>query len=150
LVRDSWATGVNPLAVDDRRARLLQRLKNELALGEEELGRINAALEAEFATLRNAGPPGGAAAVEDIREQVRFRIAKVLRVVLTPEKYKRYEELQRQRPTGPRRATLWAYEGGVLVPYEVRLGLSDGNVTEITDGLAEGTNIVLRVREVAP
>jgi HlyD family secretion protein len=150
LVRDSWATGVNPLAVADRRGRLLERLKGELELGAEELGKINAALEAEFATLRNAGPPGSAPPVEDIREQVRLRIAKVLRAVLTPEKYKRYEDLQRQRPTGARRATLWAYEEGALVPYEVRLGLSDGSFTEITDGLAEGTNIVLRVREAVP
>jgi HlyD family secretion protein len=116
LVRDSWASGVNPLAVADRRGRLLARLKNELELGEEELRKIGAALEAELATLRNAGPPGTAPAQEDIREQVRMRVAKVLREVLAPEKYKRYEELQRQRPTGPRRATVWTYEGGALVP----------------------------------
>jgi hypothetical protein len=31
----------------------------------------------------------------------------------------------------------------------VRLGLSDGSVTEIRDGLPEGANVVLRVREIA-
>jgi hypothetical protein len=30
------------------------------------------------------------------------------------------------------------------------LGLADGNVTEVVDGLPEGANVVLRVREGAP
>lgn len=149
LVRDNWATGVNPFAGSDRRARLLARLKDELELGQDELSKIDAGLEAEFAAIRNAaGAAGTATAQEDMREQARLRIAKVLRAVLTPEKYKRYEELQRQRPTGPRRGTLWTYEGGVLVPYEVRLGLSDGQLTEIVDGLPEGAQVVVRVREI--
>lgn len=150
LVRDSWSTGVNPLAVGDRSARLLARLKEQLELGEEELGKIRAALEAEFATIRNASAPGTAAPQEDVREQARMRIAKVLRAVLTPEKYKRYEELQRQRPSGPRRATLWTYEHGTFVPHEVRLGLADSSMTEVSEGLPEGANVVMRVRETAP
>ncbi len=151
LVRDTLAAGVNPLAVGERGARLIERMRDELALTEEEIGKIRAALDAEFAAIRNAGPPGAAqAANDDIREQVRLRIAKVMRAVLSPEKYKRFEELARQRPTGPRRATVWTYEQGALLPHEVRLGLADGNVTEITDGLAEGANVVVRVREIAP
>ena len=57
--------------------------------------------------------------------------------------------MARQRPSGPHRVTLWAYENGTLVPREVRLGLADGNVTEVVDGLPEGANVVLRVREGA-
>jgi HlyD family secretion protein len=148
-VRDNWSSGVNPFGAGDRRARLLARLKDQLELSDEEIGKINAALEAEFAAIRSAGPPGTAAPPEDVREQVRMRIAKVLRAVLPPEKYKLYENLQRQRPTGPRRATLWTYEGGLLEPREVRLGLSDATMTEITDGLPEGTQVVMRVRELA-
>ena len=30
-----------------------------------------------------------------------MRIAKVLRSVLSPDKYKKYEEMARQRPSGP-------------------------------------------------
>ena len=150
LVRDTWSTaGVNPLATGDRRARLLTRLKDQLELAEEELAKIDAGLEAEFAAIRSASAAGTATAQEDMREQARLRIAKVLRSVLSPEKYKRYEEIQRQRPTGPRRGTLWTYENGALWPHEVRLGLSDGTVTEVTDGLPEGANVVLRVREIA-
>ena len=150
LVRDTWSTaGVNPLATGDRRARLLTRLKDQLELAEEELAKIDTGLEAEFAAIRSASAAGTATAQEDMREQARLRIAKVLRSVLSPEKYKRYEEIQRQRPTGPRRGTLWTYENGALWPHEVRLGLSDGTVTEVTDGLPEGANVVLRVREIA-
>ncbi|HYJ57845.1 MAG TPA: efflux RND transporter periplasmic adaptor subunit [Methyloceanibacter sp.] len=148
LARDGWSTGA-VLAGGDRGARLLQRLKEQLELSEEELDEIRAALEAEFAAIRNAGPPALGVAQEDMREQARLRIAKVLRAALAPEKYKKYEEMARQRPGGPRRATLWTYSDGAFWPHEVRLGLADGTVTEIREGLAEGAQVVLRVREVA-
>jgi HlyD family secretion protein len=148
IARDAWSTGA-VLATGDRRGRLLQRLREQLDLSEEEIGRINAALDAEFATIKNAGPPAAGVSQEDMREQARMRIAKVLRAVLAPEKYKKYEELARQRPGGRRRATVWTYADGALWPHEVRLGLSDGNVTEIVEGLPEGSEVVLRVREAA-
>src|SRR3989337_2323768 len=66
---------------------------------------------------------------------------------LTPEKYKKCEEMARQRPGGRRRATLWTYEDGAFWPHEVRLGLADGSVTEVAEGLAEGAQVVVRVRE---
>jgi len=147
LARDAWATG-SVLATGDRRARLLARLKEELELGEEDLGRINAGLEAEFTALRNAGPPAIGASQEDMREQARMRITKVLRAVLPPEKYKKYEEMARQRSGIRRRATIWTYSDGAFWPHEVRLGLTDGNVTEITEGLPEGAQVVVRVREM--
>jgi HlyD family secretion protein len=150
LARDAWSTGAVLAPAGDRGARLLERLKDQLELGEEEIGKIHTALEAEFAAIRNAGPPGTAPAQEDVREQVRMRIAKVLRTALTPEKYKKYEELARQRPGGPRRATLWTYEDGAFWPHEVRLGLADGSITELVEGLPEGAEVVVRVREAAP
>ena len=149
LARDAWSTG-SVLAAGERGARLLQRLKDELELSEDELGKIRAALEAEFAAIKNAGPPGASPVTEDVREQVRMRIAKVLRAVLTPEKYKKYEEMARRRPGGPRRATIWTYKDGAFWPNEVRLGLADGSVTEVTEGLPEGAVVVVRVREAAP
>jgi HlyD family secretion protein len=149
LARDGWSTGA-VLAAGDRGARLLQRLNEQLELSEEELGKIRVALEAEFAAIKNAGPPSAGAAQEDMREQARMRIAKVLRAVLTPEKYKKYEEMARQRPGGRRRATLWTYKDGAFWPHEVRLGLADGTVTEIVEGLPEGSDVVVRVRETSP
>jgi hypothetical protein len=113
------------------------------------MGKIRVALEAEFAAIRSAGPPGTAPMSADVREQVRMRIAKVLRAVLTPEKYKKYEEMARQRPSGPRRVTIWTYENGAFWPHEVRLGLTDGNLTEIVEGLPEGASVVVRASEAA-
>ena len=150
LARDAWSTGSMLAPAGERGARLLQNLKVELELGEEELGKIRAALEAEFAAIRNAGPPGTAPPQEDVREQVRLRIAKVLRAVLTSEQYKKYEEMARGRPGGRRRATLWTYKDGAFWPNEVRLGLADGSVTEVVEGLPEGAEVVVRVREMAP
>jgi HlyD family secretion protein len=149
LARDAWSTGAVLASTGERGARLLQRLKEQLELGEEELREIRAALDAEFAAIKNAGPPAVGVAQEDMREQARMRIAKVLRAVLAPEKYKKYEEMARRRPGGPRRATLWTYADGSFWPHEVRLGLTDGTITEITEGLPEGAPVVVRVREVA-
>ena len=58
LARDSWATGSMLGPVGERGARLLEKLKTELELGEDEMGKIKAALEAEFAAIQSAGPPG--------------------------------------------------------------------------------------------
>jgi multidrug efflux pump subunit AcrA (membrane-fusion protein) len=150
LARDAWSTGAVLASGGDRRSRLLQRLKEQLELTEDELGRIDAGLEAEFAAIKNVGPPAAGAVQEDMREQARMRIAKVLRAVLAPEKYKKYEETARQRPGGRRRATLWTFKDGAFWPHEVRLGLADGSITEIVEGLPEGSEVVVRVREAAP
>jgi HlyD family secretion protein len=151
LVRDVWSTGAVLASGVDRSALLLERLRQQLELTAEELGQVRAGLEAEFVAIKNAGAPAtGSAAQQDMREQARLRIAKVLRAVLSPEKYKKFEEMARQRPSGPRRATIWTYAGGAFWPNEVRLGLSDGNVAEITEGLPEGAAVVVRVREVVP
>ena len=150
LTRDGWSTGAILTRAGDRGARLLEKLRTQLELSEEEMGRIRTALDAEFAAIRSAGPPGAAPMAEDVREQVRMRIAKVLRAVLTPEKYKKYEEMARQRPGGPRRVTVWTYEDGAFWPHEVRLGLTDGSLTEIVDGLPEGASVVVRAKEATP
>jgi HlyD family secretion protein len=148
LVRDGLSTGI--VALGERGSGLIARLKTELELTPEELEKISTALQAEFVAIKNAGPPGTGANQDEAREQARMRIAKVLRTVLSPEKYKKFEDMARQRPSGPRRVTLWAYENGTLVPREVKLGLADGNATEVLEGLPEGANVVLRVREGTP
>lgn len=150
LTRDSWSTGAVLAPAGHRGERFLDKLRTQLELGEEEMGKIRGALEAEFAAIRSASPPGTAPMPEDVREQVRLRIAKVLRTVLTPEQYRKYEEMARQRPSGPRRVTLWTYEDGAFWPHEVRLGLTDGSVTEVVEGLPEGAAVVVRAHEAAP
>lgn len=152
LIRDNAETGATqPVsAPGDRTARLLDKLKSDLGLTPGEIDKVRAGMETEFAALKSAGPPGMAPSQEDAREQARMRVAKVLRTVLTPEQYKKYEELQRARPTSPRSGTVWTYEDGGLVSHQVRLGLADANITEVADGLKEGARVVLRARETAP
>ncbi|MGB0058490.1 MAG: efflux RND transporter periplasmic adaptor subunit [Methyloceanibacter sp.] len=150
LVRDTTATGATQVASGDRTGRLLDRLKVDLELTPQEVDKVRAGVEAEFTTLRSAAPPGTGPSQDDAREQARMRIAKVLRVVLTPDQYKKYQELQRARPGAPRSGTVWTYDGGGLVPHQVRLGLSDANATEVTGGLEPGARVVLRTRELAP
>ena len=152
LVSDNSVTGATQTTAGagDRTGRLLDRLRVDLALTPEEIDKVRAGVEAEFAALRGAAPQGIGGSQEDAREQARLRVAKVLRAVLTPERYKKYEELQRSRPTNPRSGTIWVYESGRLVPHHLRLGLSDANVTEVIDGIQPGAHVVLRAREIAP
>jgi HlyD family secretion protein len=152
LVRDSSETGSaqTASAPGDRTGRMLDKLKTDLSLTPEMVEKVRSGIQAEFAALKNAGPPGAGPSQEDAREQARMRIAKVLRAVLTPEQYKTYSELQRARPSGPRSATVWTYDGGSLVSHQIRLGLADANMTEVTDGLQEGELVVLRARETVP
>jgi hypothetical protein len=118
LISDATATVSMPTAsaAGDRTNRLLDRLKVDLELTPD-VDKVRSGVEAEFAALRSAGPPGTGASQEDAREQARMRVAKVLRAVLTPDRYKKYEELQRAPPSSPRSAMVWTYEGGRLVPH---------------------------------
>ena len=141
-------TGSDP---DQRTVRMLERLRQELDLKPEEVAKVREGVEAEFALLRkNAQAGSGTATQEDVREQARLRVSKVLRTVLNPEQYRKYQELQRARPAGPRSGTVWSYENGALVPNQVRLGISDDSMTEVSEGLKEGVRVVVRARETAP
>ncbi len=153
LIEENGATGSmrgSGSAGDERTARMLERLKADLGLTPDEVEKIKKGVEAEFAVLKAASSSGVGASQEDAREQARMRVAKVLRTVLAPDRYKKYEELQRARPSSPRFGTIWTLEDGRLVPNRVRLGLEDGSQAEVTDGLKEGALVVLRVREAAP
>jgi HlyD family secretion protein len=151
LIRDTTATGSTQTAssgAGDRTGRMLDKLKDDLQLTPEEVDKVRAGVEAEFTTLKNAAPPGAGPSQDDAREQARMRIAKVLRVVLTPDQFKKYQELQRARPGALRSGTVWIYDAGGLLPRQVRLGLSDANATEVVDGLDPGVHVVLRAREI--
>ena len=77
-----------------------------------------------------------------------MRITKVLRVVLTPDQYKKYQDLQRAHPSDMRSGTVWSYDADGLVPHQVKLGLSDANRTEVVNGIEPGARVVLRAREI--
>ena len=45
--------------------------------------------------------------------------------------------------------TLWIRQGDFVKPVQVRIGLSDGAVTEISgDGLAEGTEVIVGANRI--
>ena len=100
LARDGWTTGSTLGPVGERGARLIEKLKTQLELTEDEMGKVKAALDAEFAAIQSAGPPGTAPMSADVREQVRMRIAKAPRAELSPAQYKKFEAMARQGPAG--------------------------------------------------
>ena len=130
-----------------REPGLLDLLEQQLELNEMDMSQIRTALDAELDAIRKESATAGSE--DDVPEQVNVRFAQVMRSLLTPEIYKKYEEIARLRSSGQRTATLWTYDDGSFWPQEVKLGLSDGNVTEIIEGLTEGAKVVLRVREVS-
>jgi len=151
LVRDSTATGSSSTSSpSDRTERMLDKLKADLGLTEEDVDKVRAGVEAEFDAIKNASPSGIPMSQEDAREQARMRVSKVLRTVLGDAQYKKFEELQRAGPGAKQTGTVFIYQGGRLVPRQIRLGLADANATEVTEGLKEGDQVVLRVREIAP
>ena len=94
------------MALGERGSGLLARLKTELELTPEEMEKISTALQAEFVAIKNAGPPGTGASQDEMREQARMRIAKVLRTVLEPrevQEIRGYGAAKAER-TAPRHA----------------------------------------------
>ena len=67
-----------------------------------------------------------------------------------PSKYKKYEEMARQRPSGPRRVTHVDLRGRRLLAARGAGSASPiGNTTEIVEGLPEGADVVVRATEGA-
>lgn len=151
LVRDD-TTGSTEFASasGDRSGHLLDKLKVDLDLTPEEVDKVRAGMQAEFAAIKSAGPPGMGPSQDEMREQARMRISNVLHTVLTPDQYQKFQSLQRARPTASHSVTVWTYEGGELVPHRLHVGLADNENTEITGGLKEGDNVVIRAREITP
>lgn len=98
---------------------------------------------------RGRGGPGGAAAGGPSQEAMRARMADAMtrvfagfRATLSPEQQQRWDAELRAIATA-RRGVVWTLDGGRLAPVPVRLGASDGTVTEIAGPVAEGTVVVV-------
>ena len=92
--------------------------------------------------------PGGAAPGGPSQEAMRARMADAMtrnfaafRATLTPEQQQRWDAELRAIATA-RRGVVWTLAGGRLQPVPVRLGASDGTVTEIAGAIEEGTVVV--------
>ncbi len=152
LVRDTGRTGVNPFAGSDRQgARLLGKAQGRARARPRGARQDRRRLEAEFAAIRNAA---GAAGIGDGAGGHARAGAAAHRQGAARRAHAR--EIQALRGAAAAKAersapgTIWTYEGGTLVPHEVRLGLADGYVTEITDGLGRRRQVVAaRARALA-
>ncbi len=111
---------------------------------EAEAAQLRERMQAMFAAARSGEGTGGGpeAARAAIQQQLRGAIERL--EPLLDERQRRLldealEDRQQQRP-----GTVWTLVGGKLVRAQLRLGLSDGEFTEVVAGeLAEGDVVVL-------
>jgi len=126
--------------------RLRERLTEELqpdAAQQARLDAIFAELRQKFAPLREiADEAERRRQSERIRADLRTRIAEILR----PEQKDAYARLLRELGArgAPVTGRVWVPDGGKPRPVEVRLGLSDGNSTELVgEALVEGAEVIV-------
>jgi HlyD family secretion protein len=123
-----------------------ERLERELSLTEsqrQQLDAIFAGMRDKFVALREVPEAERPKAIERNRAELRERVAEIL---TTPEQKKRYAEIVAE--VGGRQST----RGRVFVlgadgkprPVDVRVGLTDGSLTEVSaEGLKEGDDVII-------
>ncbi|KFN49267.1 efflux RND transporter periplasmic adaptor subunit [Arenimonas composti] len=141
----------------------LPRIAAELQLNADQQAAFDAAMAQlrERAASRQAPPsssapggmggmrgPGGPGAGGPSQEAMRARMAEAMnrnfapfRATLSPDQQQRWDAALRAQATA-RRGLLWVLENGRLKPAPVRLGASDGTVTEVDGAVEEGTRVV--------
>jgi HlyD family secretion protein len=138
----------------DRTNRLVERLKGEVALTAPQETALRDGL-AKFAESAKSSQPSGGMGGPPVdpsamRQRIMARVEQTLAPLLSPEQKIQFERYKKGRE-GARGATVWVL-GGVGAPEArfVRLGLSDGQFTEILGGdVTAGANLVVRVKEPA-
>ncbi len=122
---------------------MLDRLAEQLELTEEQREQAQTALREAFSSLRGQAQAGGPP--PDFRAIMR----RALSPILTEEQRARLDEVLEGGGERPRTGTLWVETGdGRLEARPVRLGLSDGQFTEVLgEGFEAGDAVVTRVRE---
>ena len=131
-----------------QRERLIAELKLD-APQQEKLAAIYAAMNDKFAAAREAVQPEKSRAQERNRAEIRDKVS----AILTPEQKQRYAEMNAE--TQANRASGGGGSGRVWVvgddgkpkSIEVRLGLTDGAMTEIVSGdVREGSEVITGVQ----
>jgi HlyD family secretion protein len=132
-------------------AEFVQQLRSELRLTAAQSAELDAVLADARAEARTAAQGGGGGqpgarreAFARMREQVAERIA----ALLTPEQQPRFAELRErlaaERGGGPAGRVFVVGEDGAPRPVAVRLGASDGALTEVVGArLAEGAEVIV-------
>ncbi|MDP2134396.1 MAG: efflux RND transporter periplasmic adaptor subunit, partial [Sulfuritalea sp.] len=129
-------------------AQLKERLIAELKLDPAQQSRLDAIFDGmreKFRAARELPEAEKARAQERNRAEVREKIA----AILSPEQRQRYDEISNQaaaaRSGGGGTGRIWVVgEDGKARAIEVRLGLTDGSMTEIVSGdLREGQDVIV-------
>lgn len=153
----------------ERSGRMLEQLKDELKLTDEQQAALKTALDAFFAEGRaqrggagqgGQGAPaaspsfgGGAQASLDpasgFRQRMMQKVESVLTAILTEDQRPLFDRWRRGRENS-RSATVWVLPAsGVPESRSIRLGIADDQYAEVVGGpLKEGERIIQRAREV--
>jgi HlyD family secretion protein len=124
-----------------------ERLVTELKLDAEQQQRLEpifAEMRGKFGALRDLPDEARAKAGNALRAELRAKVEDVLR----PEQKARYAEIAAElggRSGGQTtRGRLWVLEVDKPRPIDVRVGLSDGAMTEVSgEGVAEGMEVIV-------
>lgn len=100
---------------------------------------------------RMANPPQDAEARRQQAQAARQRLTARFNAVLTPEQRARLAELRAGARGGGAPGTVWVVEAEGAAPraVPVRVGLTDGSVTEIVSGLEDGLRVVIGTERAA-
>lgn len=126
-------------------AGLRERLVAELKLDTDQQGKVDAILDGmrdKFRATRDLPEAERGKAQERNRAEIREKVS----ALLTPEQKKRYDEMaaQNQAARGSSSGRVWILEDGAPKAIDVRLGLTDGTMTEIVSGdVREGSEVIV-------
>ncbi len=128
---------------------LRERLVADLKLDAEQQGRLDpvlAAMRGKLAALRDMPEEGRAKAAAAIRAETRARIEDLL----GPEQKARFAEIAAELMGRPgaggqaSRGRIWLLVDGKPQPVDVRVGLTDGSMSEIAgEGIVEGRDVIV-------
>ena len=130
-------------------AQLRERLVGELKLDEEQQGKLDAifaSMRDKFRASRDLSDAEKTKAQERNRVEVREKVA----TILNPDQKKRYDEMASEAQAaraggGGGSGRIWIIgEEGKPKSIDVRLGLTDGSMTEIVSGdVKEGSEVIV-------
>lgn len=132
------------------RDRLIEQVRDELKLGEEQVAKLREELRRQVQGARaKGGKAKGADGDGSSRTITNSRIEAALGPLLTPEQRTAFDRWKKGRENS-RPALVWVLTAtGDIESRAVRAGLADEQFTEIMGGqLAESERVVVRAREV--
>jgi len=132
----------------NRGAEQLRQLTEQLDLTEEQQAKVREGFQAMRQRMRgffqNAANGGGQIDRNAIRERFQAETQRIMAGVLTPEQMTKYQQIQRER-ANIRTASLWMMNAdGAPEQKRVRLGIADGQFSEVIDGLDVGDKVIIR------